>query len=491
MTHPRSALSVVLTVLLITLVGCADRPGDLEMPEDGRSLLTEDGHAGNVPKILSAKKRERARLIRTTAAAVGLNNAVLLAGIANSETNMSHCWSEATWACQGPASSSCDGGPVIAGSGDGPCSLKQGGLGYFQFDAGTHTQTLNRYGQDVLTVEGNTRHAVDYVVDMVIRSVYIDGVADRSQALAWLNTVRVDGTNWDAWIETVVHYYNGCVPGRCSVYASRTNKYSDATRSTYRELGNDFWYGGGEAGVTPVDPPIGDLSEPTSLAPATTSVANGGSVDLSWAAVPGAQGYDLNMEYYVGDQWQTYHTWTGRTQTRFTVWPQAADTTYSWRVRACAYGSCSDWSSFAGFGVGSAPARVGDDAPPSEPDPVDEPPIVPDPVDETDPVADPVDDPVTGIAAPGSVSPAGGTISTPSVDLTWSEVDGAVTYDIDMQYVRGGSWTAYYTWTDKTRTVFTVWPQADSTDYRWRVRACGANQCSPYTSWETFSFTGL
>lgn len=83
-----------------------------------------------------AAQRERLALIRDTAAGMGITNAALIAGIAVSETNLAHCWSEATYACQGPDSPSC-GGPVIAGSADGPCAAMQGGLGLFQLDAGT------------------------------------------------------------------------------------------------------------------------------------------------------------------------------------------------------------------------------------------------------------------------------------------------------------------------------------------------------------------
>ncbi|HEY4058965.1 MAG TPA: hypothetical protein VGM39_20260, partial [Kofleriaceae bacterium] len=76
-------------------------------------------------------KEERAGLIRDTAAQMGLYNAALLGGIATSETNFAHCWSEAQFACMGPASPSCNGGPIIAGAADGPCADMQGGLGMF------------------------------------------------------------------------------------------------------------------------------------------------------------------------------------------------------------------------------------------------------------------------------------------------------------------------------------------------------------------------
>src|SRR4029077_4402804 len=114
------------------------------------------------PDLSQNAKVQRYTAIRDAASARGLGNAFLLAGIANDETNLAMCWSEATWACQGPNSPDCGGGPVIAGSADGPCSAQQGGLGMFQFDAGTYADTINRYGTDVLTVAGQTTHAIDY-----------------------------------------------------------------------------------------------------------------------------------------------------------------------------------------------------------------------------------------------------------------------------------------------------------------------------------------
>src|SRR5262245_43596584 len=84
--------------------------------------------------LASVSKQPRYVAIRQAAAARGLRNGYLLAGIANDETGLAQCWSEATWACQGPSSPDCGGGPVIAGAADGPCLQQQGGLGMFQFD---------------------------------------------------------------------------------------------------------------------------------------------------------------------------------------------------------------------------------------------------------------------------------------------------------------------------------------------------------------------
>jgi hypothetical protein len=111
--------------------------------------------------LSTSAKLPRYAGIRDAARADGMSNAYLLAGIANDETGLAMCWSEATWACQGPSSPDCGGGPVIAGAADGPCSAEQGGLGMFQFDAGTFADTLAKYGGDVLTVAGQTTHAID------------------------------------------------------------------------------------------------------------------------------------------------------------------------------------------------------------------------------------------------------------------------------------------------------------------------------------------
>ncbi|MEM9187743.1 MAG: hypothetical protein AAGF12_01105 [Myxococcota bacterium] len=202
--------------------------------------------ATNKAKLTSAQRQARSELIREVLADAGIQNPLPFAGLASAETNMAHCWSEATWACKGPNSVDCGGGPVIAGSGDGPCRNKQGGLGLFQFDAGTHTQTLKREGNRILELRGNIAAAGDFVVNMVKNSTYISGVSTDAEAIAWINAFRPSADS--DWIKTVVHYYNGCVPG-CSVYSQRTGHYRSHLRDRYNEFGHDFWYP--PAGATP------------------------------------------------------------------------------------------------------------------------------------------------------------------------------------------------------------------------------------------------
>jgi uncharacterized protein (TIGR03382 family) len=196
---------------------------------------------GSAESALSAaERRTRAGQIRDAAFANGITQGWLLAGIADAETRMSHCWSELTWACQGPSSPDCGGGPVVAGAGDGPCSIRQGGLGMFQFDAGTFEDTLAREGDRVLRIDGNVAAAVDFTTNMVIRSAYVSGVSTRAQAVEWMNGVRIGNGRWDAWIRTVTHYYNGCAPSY-SCFSSRYEHYRSNTVGVHDEMGAGFW----------------------------------------------------------------------------------------------------------------------------------------------------------------------------------------------------------------------------------------------------------
>lgn len=207
-----------------------------------------DGDLGRTESLLSAaERRVRAGEIRDAAAANGITQGWLLAGIADAETRMSHCWSELTWACMGPPSADCGGGPVVAGAGDGPCHLREGGLGMFQFDAGTFDDTLAREGDRVLSIAGNVAAAVDFVIAMVIRSSYVDGVSTDAEAVEWINGVRIGNERWDPWVRTVVRYYNGCRE-TSGCWTQRYGHYRDNTTGVYEEMGADFW---GETGPLP------------------------------------------------------------------------------------------------------------------------------------------------------------------------------------------------------------------------------------------------
>ncbi|MEO8701243.1 MAG: hypothetical protein ABI867_14425 [Kofleriaceae bacterium] len=217
--------------LFVWLVLAACSVGDAE-PDEADELDTTS----------LVVKTPRYEAIRAAAGARGLANGYLLAGIANDETGLAMCWSEATWACKGPASPDCGGGPIIAGSADGPCSSQQGGLGMFQFDAGTYQQTLQKYGQGVLTVDGQIASAIDYSVWMVKVSAYTTNAETDAKARAWLDAFDPNSASLrDQWIKTVVRYYNGCQPS-WSCWGPRYQTYSDGYNAAINEPGGlGFW----------------------------------------------------------------------------------------------------------------------------------------------------------------------------------------------------------------------------------------------------------
>ncbi len=190
--------------------------------------------------ITTAVRQERYGLIRDAAAEMGLHNAALLAGIATSETQLAHCQSEATYACKGPASPSCGGGPVIAGSADGPCSDMQGGLGMFQFDSGTYAQTIATYGNSILTIEGNTAQAVNFVVERAQQD--IAEADDWLTSVGWMNGVAMKSgvATMEAWASFIVCRYNGCC-STSSTCTTRRNDYRDNAIAAFNEMGADFW----------------------------------------------------------------------------------------------------------------------------------------------------------------------------------------------------------------------------------------------------------
>ncbi len=204
------------------------------------ACVAPDDTTTTTQSLTATVKRERATLIRDAAAEMGLHNAALLGGIATSETNLAHCWEEAQFACMGPASPSCGGGPVIAGSADGPCSDEQGGLGMFQFDAGTYAQTLTMYTPAIVTVEGNTAQAVAFVVDKV--KLDIAGIDDWLSAVAWLDSIPLVAGDplTEEYSHLIACRYNGCCSGS-ALCESRADGYRDNAIAIHAEFGAGFW----------------------------------------------------------------------------------------------------------------------------------------------------------------------------------------------------------------------------------------------------------
>lgn len=204
--------------------------------------------------LSAATKMERYTLIRDSAYQMGHYNAALLAGIAISETGLAHCYDEAPgFSCPGPASSSCGGSAVIAGGADGPCADMQGGLGMFQFDAGTYAQTLAAYGPQIVTVEGNTAQAVWFVEDKVANN--IAGIDGWLSAMDWMNGVPLDALapQMNQWAALLACRYNGCCDTTSSLCQSRANGYRDNALTAYSDAGSDFWNVANRCSGVPAD----------------------------------------------------------------------------------------------------------------------------------------------------------------------------------------------------------------------------------------------
>lgn len=201
--------------------------------------------------LTAAVRRERATLIRDSAAEMGMYNAALLGGIAISETNLAHCFSEASFGCPGPDSPSCNG-PILAGGADGPCPDMQGGLGMFQFDAGTYAQTVATYGASVLTVEGNTAQAVNFVETRLVQD--ITGVDGWATAMDYLNQVPLIPGNpkTEEWSHFLACRYNGCCT-TSALCTSRANGYRDNALAIYNEFGGAFWKTSDRCSALPAD----------------------------------------------------------------------------------------------------------------------------------------------------------------------------------------------------------------------------------------------
>jgi hypothetical protein len=205
-------------------------------------------------------KIERYTLIRDTAAEMGMYNAALLAGIAISETGLAHCNAEVTYGCPGPASPSCNGDPILAGGADGPCSDMQGGLGMFQFDAGTYQDTVNAYGPTILTIEGNSAQAVSFVVDKVIMDV--NGATDWLSATDWMNQVPLVAGEpvMEQWAALLACRYNGCCTSS-STCTSRAAGYRDNAIMAFDDMGAAFWRTADRCAALPADGVIAPRSE--------------------------------------------------------------------------------------------------------------------------------------------------------------------------------------------------------------------------------------
>jgi hypothetical protein len=186
-------------------------------------------------------RRDIADAIKARSALRGMTNPLLLAGIAQHETNMTHCVADyyvqkCMQSAGTPASASCHGGSVVIGNADVTCD--DGGMGLFQLDAGKQADTIAKYGADVVEVDGNIDHAFDHVLADVIAC----GVAtDAASAVTWMNGALHGNADYDRWFTCVARQYNGCRSEKGCDEAKRADQYEQATETVAREFGLTYW----------------------------------------------------------------------------------------------------------------------------------------------------------------------------------------------------------------------------------------------------------
>ena len=194
---------------------------------------------GGVRAIMSRKDVGDA--IKARAKLRGLTNPLLLAGVAERETNMTHCVADyyvqkCTQSADTPASTSCRGGSVVVGNADATCD--DGGLGLFQLDAGKQTDTIAKYGADVVELEGNIDHAIDHVLADVIAC----GLgADAAAAATWFNAAVHGSPEYERWFTCVAREYNGCRAEKGCDEDKRAGQYRTSTENVAREFGLTYW----------------------------------------------------------------------------------------------------------------------------------------------------------------------------------------------------------------------------------------------------------
>lgn len=201
-------------------------------------------------RVSNSVGRNHLDAIRDAAAAEGITNFLAVALLAEEETGLDHC---GRWACYGPSHRDCSGGPVISGGGDGPCSANAGGLGMFQLDQGSESQTVAYWrsrGIDVLSLRGNAAAAIKHLVSRLTDAhdgMYGSLANNRAAAVRFLNGLRVGDRNWNEYIRFIIYRWNGCRPG-WSCYSNRWSAYSSAAPRLLRTFGRDYFYGNNDNG---------------------------------------------------------------------------------------------------------------------------------------------------------------------------------------------------------------------------------------------------
>ncbi|HSR89158.1 MAG TPA: hypothetical protein VLK22_02010, partial [Candidatus Udaeobacter sp.] len=179
----------------------------------------------------------------------------MIAGTANHETSLAQCYNEfpAILSCGNVApSADCPSstGGVLGGRGDGECVEMKGGIGMFQLDKGTYSDTRSFYGDGILTVDGNIEAGVDFFITKLgFHCIYTPTFQSETGVINWLNAAKFGATEYDELLTGLAACYNGCEPGwnACGngtqSHQDMKNLYDNAIHNLYNKFGDAYWYG--------------------------------------------------------------------------------------------------------------------------------------------------------------------------------------------------------------------------------------------------------
>ncbi len=190
----------------------------------------------------------------------------------------------------------------------------------------------------------------------------------------------------------------------------------------------------------------GPPSAPGGLSPNGVTVT-ASPVTVTWNAISGATEYKLEVEYLDGGSWRAY--WSETIATNSFGFPVTAETSYRFKVAAR---NSSGWGPFSGWAE-----FVFDDPSVGSPPP-----------------------------APTGLRPNGATVTASPVTVAWDAISGATEYQLEVEYLDGGSWRAY--WTETRATNSFEFPVTAETSYRFKVAARNAYGWGPFSGWASFDF---
>ncbi len=232
--HLPKYLSATLLAFPVLAAACSSTPDEAtgQSSSELRQIMSRRQVTDGV-KVASAKR--------------GITNGLLVAGVANHETNLAHCVADyyvqqCHQSAGTPRSRSCNGGSVIVGNADPTCD--DGGLGLFQIDNGTQEETIAAYGERVLELDGNTDIGIDKILGALwscpdTPNFGADRATAYENAAAWMNGAHPGTHDYAVYFTCIAKDYNGCV-GSCNT-AARAAQYQSDTDALVSEFGAAYW----------------------------------------------------------------------------------------------------------------------------------------------------------------------------------------------------------------------------------------------------------